>query len=184
MRVGAVVAAVVTLLMGTNDSKAEAIDWTKLDLASLDVEPIDPALLAGHPVLVVNTASLCGFTPQYEGLQKLWDTYRDRGLVVLGVPSDDFGGQEYDASGEIKAFCEVNYGINFPMLERQHVKGSQAHPLFAWISKQAGSAGVPRWNFYKYLIAADGTFVDWYASTTKPTSDTVVTAIESQLAAQ
>lgn len=184
MRLGAAVAALVAFVMGSGESRAETIDWASIALPGLDGESIDPALLTGHPVLVVNTASLCGFTPQYEGLQQLWDAYRDRGLVVLGVPSDDFGGQEYGESGEIKTFCEVNYGIDFPMLERQHVKGSQAHPLFAWITDRAGSVGAPRWNFYKYLIAADGTFVDWYASTTAPTSDAVIAAIEAELVAQ
>ena len=135
---------------------------------------------AGKAVLVVNTASLCGFTPQYEGLQTLWETYRDRGLVVIGVPSADFGRQEYDSSGEIKQFCEINYGIDFPMAEKVRVKGKDAHPFYLWIADQ-GRMKLPRWNFYKHLINADGELVNWFASTTSPNSRKVIDAIEAHL---
>ena len=135
---------------------------------------------AGKVVLVVNTASLCGFTPQYEGLQSLWETYRDRGLVVIGVPSADFGRQEYDSSGEIKQFCEINYGIDFPMTEKVRIKGADAHPFYLWIADQ-GRMKLPRWNFYKHLIDADGELVDWFASTTSPDSRKVIDAIEAHL---
>ena len=135
---------------------------------------------AGKAVLVVNTASLCGFTPQYEGLQSLWETYRDRGLVVIGVPSADFGRQEYDSSGEIKQFCEINYGIDFPMTEKVRIKGADAHPFYLWIADQ-GRMKLPRWNFYKHLIDADGELVDWFASTTSPDSRKVIDAIEAHL---
>ena len=135
---------------------------------------------AGKAVLVVNTASLCGFTPQYEGLQSLWETYRDRGLVVIGVPSADFGRQEYDSPGEIKQFCEINYGIDFPMTEKVRIKGADAHPFYLWIADQ-GRMKLPRWNFYKHLIDADGELVDWFASTTSPDSRKVIDAIEAHL---
>ena len=135
---------------------------------------------AGKVVLVVNTASLCGFTPQYEGLQSLWETYRDRGLVVIGVPSADFGRQEYDSPGEIKQFCEINYGIDFPMTEKVRIKGADAHPFYLWIADQ-GRMKLPRWNFYKHLIDADGELVDWFASTTSPDSRKVIDAIEAHL---
>lgn len=135
---------------------------------------------AGSTVLLVNTASLCGFTPQYEGLQALYDKYRDRGLVVLGVPSDDFGGQEYDSAAEIKQFCEINYGITFPMTDKVRVKGEDAHPYYQWVAAQ-GRMKLPRWNFYKHVIDADGNLVDWFASTTSPDSSKVIEAIEKQL---
>lgn len=180
-RVGGLVAAGLAILFATSDSKASNLDWSLLDLPRLNGEPFDPAELIGHLVLVVNTASLCGFTSQYEGLQSLWDTYRGKGLVVLGVPSDDFGGQEYNTDEEVETFCKINYGINFPMLERQQVKGRDAHPLFAWISEQAGLLGTPRWNFYKYLIAPDGSLIDWYTSTTTPQSKALIGAIEAHL---
>ena len=142
--------------------------------------PLHLADYAGSPILLVNTASMCGFTPQYEALQSLWARYRDRGLVVLGVPSDDFGGQEYDSSAEIRQFCEINYGIDFPMTEKVEVKGDDVHPYYRWVGTQ-GRLMVPRWNFYKHLIDADGQIVDWFASTTAPDSRKVVAAIERVL---
>ena len=158
--------------------------WRDMALPSLDGGTIDPALFEGHPVLVVNTASFCGFTPQYEGLQALWQHYREQGPVVLGVPSDDFGGQEYEDDGAIKSFCTVTYGIDFPMLARQEVTGANAHPLFAWIGRQAGPLGSPKWNFYKYLIGRDGRLVAWYSSATGPGSADLAAAIESAIAAR
>ena len=138
------------------------------------------AQFAGKPVLLVNTASMCGFTRQYEALQTVWERYRDRGLVVLGVPSDDFGGQEYDSTAKIKNFCEVNYGIDFPMTEAVDVVGDTAHPYYQWVAQQ-GRLKTPRWNFYKHLIDADGNLVDWFASTTAPDSPKVINAIEKLL---
>ena len=142
--------------------------------------PLRLADYAGQPILLVNTASMCGFTPQYEALQTLWSQYRDRGLVVLGVPSDDFGGQEYNSTAEIKQFCEINYGIDFPMTETVTVKGNDAHPYYQWVRSQ-GRLMVPRWNFHKHLIDADGHIVDWFASTTAPDSRKVIDAIERHL---
>ena len=135
---------------------------------------------AGKPVLLVNTASMCGFTPQYEALQDVWEQYRDRGLVVLGVPSDDFGRQEYKTSGEIKSFCEINYGIDFPMTEKVKVKGPDAHPYYQWVKSQGGLK-MPRWNFHKHVIDADGNLVEWFASTTAPDSRKVTDTIEKLL---
>lgn len=179
-------AAAVMMLSGWFSASAETppVDWQAMPLPSLDGGIIDPAMLEGRPVLVVNTASFCGFTPQYEGLQALWERYRDEGLVVLGVPSDDFGGQEYEDNGEIKSFCEVTYGIDFPMLTRQHVTGADAHPLFAWIGREAGTLGSPKWNFYKYLIGRDGRLIEWYSSATGPGSDSLAEAIEDAIAAR
>jgi len=138
------------------------------------------AQYAGRPVLLVNTASMCGFTPQYEALQRIWDRYRDRGLVVIGVPSDDFGGQEYDSSAEIRQFCEINYGIDFPMTEKVRIKGDDAHPYYQWVKSQGGMK-VPRWNFHKHVIDGDGHLVDWFASTTAPDSRKVTGLIETLL---
>ena len=134
----------------------------------------------GKTVLLVNTASQCGFTGQYEGLQTLWETYRDRGLVVIGVPSDDFGGQEPGNAAQIKSFCEVNFGIDFPMADKVRVKGPEAHPYYQWIAKQ-GQLKVPRWNFHKHLIDRDGHLVDWFAPTTGPSSAKLISAIEEQI---
>ena len=143
--------------------------------------PLPLSDFAGKTVLLVNTASMCGFTPQYEALQSLYDKYREQGLVVLGVPSDDFGGQEYDNSDQIRQFCEINYGITFPMTDKVHVKGDDAHPYYQWVAAQ-GRMKLPRWNFYKHVIDADGNLVEWFASTTSPDSSKVINAIEKQLA--
>jgi glutathione peroxidase len=136
----------------------------------------------GKVVLVVNTASQCGFTPQYEGLEKLWKTYKDRGLVVLGFPSDQFAGQELDSDEEIQKFCKLNFGVSFPMFTRSEVRGSGANPLFAALIQQTDEA--PKWNFYKYLIGRDGRPIEVYSSRTKPQDPNLVKAIEAALAAR
>jgi glutathione peroxidase len=125
---------------------------------SLDGHDVDLAAYAGQVVLVVNTASKCGFTPQYAGLQKLYDDYADQGLVVLGFPCDQFGHQEPGTEEEIGAFCERNYGVSFPMFAKVDVNGDDAHPMFGWLKhKQSGLIGKDiRWNFTKFLIGRDG----------------------------
>ena len=147
---------------------------------NIDGGPLPLSDFAGKTVLLVNTASMCGFTAQYEALQAVYDKYRDAGLVVLGVPSDDFGGQEYDSADEIKQFCEINYGITFPMTDKVRVKGDNAHPFYQWVAAQ-GRMKLPRWNFYKHVIDADGNLVEWFASTTSPDSSKVTDAIEKAL---
>ena len=125
---------------------------------------------AGRPLLVVNTASKCGFTPQYAGLTQIWKQHQAEGLVVIGVPSNDFGQQEPGSADEIGSFCEVNYGVDFPMMAKVPVRGPDAHPLFRWLATEGGFFSRPRWNFYKYLIGRDGQLKDWFASPTKPGS--------------
>ncbi len=134
---------------------------------------------AGQPVLVVNTASQCGFTPQYEGLQALHDTYGAQGLVVLAVPSDDFR-QELDDAEAVKEFCEITYGLTLPMTDILHVRGDQAHPFYQWLAEQDGF--VPRWNFNKVLIGADGDIVATWGSMTKPEAPKITRQIEAELA--
>ncbi|MFY0618665.1 glutathione peroxidase [Shimia sp.] len=133
---------------------------------------------AGQPVLVVNTASQCAFTKQYRGLQDLYDTYRDQGLVVLAVPSNDFK-QELRSNADVKEFCELQYGIDMPMTGITSVKGPSAHPLFVSLRKEAGF--VPRWNFSKVLIGPDGAVVAQFGSNTKPMSDAITSQIEDLL---
>ena len=135
----------------------------------------------GKTVLIVNTASRCGFTRQYDDLQALWERYRDLGLVVLGVPSNDFGNQEPGTASQIKSFCEVNFNVDFPMTSKVAVKGKDAHPFYRWAAQQLGSSAKPRWNFHKYLISPDGQLVDWFSTPTSPTSKRVLRAIEAQL---
>ena len=140
--------------------------------------PLDLAQFAGHPILVVNTASLCGFTPQYAGLQALYTEYKPRGLVVLAVPSNDFGRQE---PGD-PTVCTTRFATSFPVAAKAHVTGKQAIPLFQWLAQEAGALGRPRWNFYKYLIDRDGSLSTWFGSITKPESTKLRGAIERVLA--
>lgn len=145
-------------------------------------KPMPLSQFKGKVVLVVNTASQCGFTKQYEGLQKLYDTYKDKGLVVLGVPSNDFGSQEPGSADEIAAFCKKNYGVTFPMASKQPVSGDAAHPFYLWARDTLGFGSGPKWNFHKYLIAKDGTLLDHFNSTTSPQSDSIINAVEQALA--
>ena len=138
---------------------------------------------AGKIVLVVNTASECGSTPQYEGLEQLWRENKDKGLVVLGVPCNDFGGQEPGTEAQIATFCEANYGVTFPLAAKAHVKGKNAHPFYQWAGEQAGLLGRPKWNFHKYLIGRDGRFLGWFSTQAKPTGPKITKALEQALAA-
>lgn len=133
----------------------------------------------GRPVLVVNTASLCGYTPQYSGLETLWTRYRGRGLLVLGVPSNDFGGQEPGGASEIHGTAH-RHGVTFPLTEKVAVKGETAHPFYRWAAIQR-PAETPRWNFHKYLVGRDGTLAAAFASAIEPTEPRVIAAIERQL---
>lgn len=137
----------------------------------------------GRPLLLVNTASQCGFTPQYAGLQALWQRYRPRGLVVIGVPSNDFGEQEPGTAEEIAAFCAERYAVDFPLTARVHVLGAEAHPLYRWIAEQLGEDMAPRWNFHKYLVGRDGELAGVWPSRVEPLAPELVAAIEEALAA-
>ncbi len=141
---------------------------------------IDLSEFKGKPVLIVNTASYCGFTKQYEDMQKLWENYREKGLIVLGIPSNSFN-QEKNNNNEVKDFCEVNFNINFPMTEITNVKGDDAHEIYKWAKDNHGKSAVPKWNFYKILINKEGKVEDTYASLTKPTSKKIIKKIESLL---
>jgi glutathione peroxidase len=146
--------------------------------ASIDGGTLDLAAFRGGPVLVVNTASFCRFTPQYEALQALWDRYRARGLTVVGVPSQSFG-QELDSNGEVEEFCEVNFSITFPMSELVEVTGAQAHPFYAWARAQGVD---PSWNFHKILLDGEGRIVADFAPSVDPDAPELVGAIEKLLA--
>ena len=136
----------------------------------------------GKTLVVVNTASLCGFTYQYDGLQKLYDDYKDQGLVVLGVPSNDFGNQESGTNSEVKEFCESTFSITFPLTEKNIVKGKDAHPFFKWSKKELGFiGGVPRWNFHKIIIDKDGNAIAGYTALTRPSSKKFIREIEKAL---
>lgn len=136
---------------------------------------------AGKPMLIVNTASQCGYTPQYAGLQELWARYRSRGLLIIGVPSNDFGGQEPGDAAEISATAEQEYGASFPITAKAEVNGAGAHPFYKWASAQR-PLDRPRWNFHKYLIGRDGLIAASFSSEVEPTDPRVIAAIEKQLA--
>lgn len=146
-----------------------------------DEEPMPLSQYRGSVVLVVNTASKCGLTPQYEGLQKLYDTYKDNGLVIIGVPSDDFGGQEPGTNEEIAAFCKLNYGVTFPMTAKEVISGDKAHPFYVWAKETLGFGTAPKWNFHKYLVDKNGQLVDYFNSTTSPDATRLIRAVEKQL---
>ena len=152
------------------DFKIESISGEKIDLQDYE----------NKVILLVNTASYCGFTKQYDDLQKLWDNYKDKGLIVLGVPSNSFN-QEKKENSEVKKFCEVNFNINFPLTTITEVKGDKAHDIFKWAKKNYGKSAIPKWNFYKILINKDGKIEDTYSSFTSPTSKKIVSKIEKLL---
>tara|TARA_X000001036_G_scaffold84662_1_gene76674 strand:- start:5980 stop:6495 length:516 start_codon:yes stop_codon:yes gene_type:complete len=131
-------------------------------------------------IVVVNVASRCGYTPQYEDLQKLWTNYRDKDLVVIGVPTNNFK-QEPGSNTEIKDFCETNFGINFPMAEKMDVIGKDAHPFYKWAKKNYGIGAIPKWNFHKIIIGKNGKVVETFASFTKPTSKKFLTFVEQEI---
>lgn len=149
-----------------------------LTVNSLSGEPVSLSSYEGKVLLIVNTASKCGFTPQYTGLEELHNKFKDRGFAVLGFPSNDFGAQEPGSADEIASFCSNQYGVTFPMFEKVQVKGEGATPLYALLSR---SSGEPKWNFHKYLIDKRGRPVEAWASAVEPLSSEVVSAVEREL---
>ena len=153
----------------------------RFSCVSIDGEPLPLAAWRGRPVLVVNTASYCGYTPQYAGLEALWRRYRDRGLVVLGVPSNDFGAQEPGSSAEIKTNSTTNFGDEFPLAQKSEVISAEPHPFYRWAAESLGEAGAPRWNFHKYLIGPDGDLVGSWPSRVGPEDREITEEVERLL---
>ncbi len=162
-------------------SQSTLQDFEALDITGRKLRLADQA---GQVLLIVNTASQCGFTPQFAGLEKLWQTYRKRGLVVMGFPSNQFGGQDPGDNAQIASFCQLNYGVSFPMMAKVEVNGGDAHPLFNWLKTEApgllGSTGI-KWNFTKFLVGRDGQVIRRYAPQDKP--EQLARDIEAALAA-
>lgn len=163
-------------------SMSHAASLNDFTLTGIDGKPMALSQFKGSAVLLVNTASECGFTGQYDGLERLWETYRDKGLVIVGVPSNDFGGQEPGKAEEIATFCKLNYGVTFPLADKAVVKGTDAIPVYVWANNRAGIMGSPKWNFHKYLFGRDGQFIDWFSSPTEPMSNKLTVAVEKALA--
>ena len=151
-----------------------------LQINSITGELIDFKNYKGKAILVVNTASYCGFTKQYEELQNLWEKYESKGLIVLGIPSDSFN-QEKKSNKDVKEFCEVNFDISFPLTTITDVKGENAHEIFKWAKENHGKSAVPKWNFYKILINTEGKVEDTFSSLTKPMSQKIIQKIEETL---
>ncbi len=146
------------------------------DLFDLSFESIDGNIISlkefkNRPIIVVNSASFCGFTYQYEQLENLYQKFKKNGLVIIAIPSNDFGGQEFKDNKKVKEFCKVNFNISFPITTITKVKGKNRHPFFKWVEKEAGYLSLPKWNFYKYLVNKEGKLSTWFSSVTKPTSE-------------
>ena len=158
-------------------SNVEA-DVYKFSFNSIDGKEINLNDFKGKPIFIVNTASLCGFTYQYSDLESLHQRYKKDGLIVLGIPSNDFGNQELSSNQKVKEFCTTNFDVSFLLTEITNIKGEKGHSFFKWIEKEAGFLAFPKWNFYKYLINKEGLFVKWFASTTQPSSNKITKEID------
>ena len=170
---------VMIFFKSTSHAEYEKI-FFDFKINSITGDVIDLNDFRGKPVLIVNTASYCGFTKQYNDMQNLWDKYKDKGLIVLGIPSNSFN-QEKTNNDDVKEFCEVNFNINFPMTSITEVKGENSHELFKWAEKNHGKSAIPKWNFHKILINKEGKIEETYNSFTKPMSKKITSKIESLL---
>ncbi|GAM98226.1 glutathione peroxidase family protein [alpha proteobacterium U9-1i] len=162
---------------------AEANTAYQFEFTGLWTDRVPMTAFDGEVVLVVNTASRCGFTPQYEGLQQIYTEYHARGFEVLGVPANNFNGQEPGSQQEIQDFCRLNYGVTFPMAGKTDVIGDARHPFYAWAQTQIGESAVPQWNFHKILVGRDGRVIRAFDTRTEPTSDEIRAAIDAALGA-
>ena len=165
----------------TKVNSMENKNFYNFKLESITGEIINFNNYKGKTVLLVNVASNCGFTKQYSDLQNLWEKYKERDLIVLGIPSNQFGGQEPGSNAEIKDFCETNFNINFPMTSKYDVKGENAHEIYKWAKDSFGKRAIPKWNFHKILINKNGKIHDTYASFTNPMSKKIINELEKIL---
>jgi glutathione peroxidase len=159
------------------DAKYEKL-FFDLNIKSINGDELNLNQLKGKTILLVNVASKCGFTKQYSELQKLYDQYKEKGLVVIGIPSNQFGGQEPGSNEEIKNFCETNFNITFPMTDKVDVKGDNAHELYLWAKENFGKSTIPKWNFHKILINKEGKVQDTFGSFIAPLSKKIINKIE------
>lgn len=144
----------------------------------LDGSALNLSEYKGKIIVVINVASQCGFTNQYKDMQKIWEKYQTKGVVILGVPSNDFGKQEPGSNKDIKNFCEAEFGISFPMTEKVSVKGSNAHPFYIWAQKNYGKSAIPKWNFHKIIIDKNGKIAETFSSITNPSSEKIIITLE------
>lgn len=179
----AVLGMTFSLFLGKRSAEGAPSGGSIYDFKMRDIDGKEVPLgkFKGKLLLVVNVASKCGLTPQYEGLEKLYETYKDRGLVVMGFPANQFGGQEPGTDSEIKTFCTANYHVTFPMFSKIVVKGEGIHPLYAWLLQQTENKGDIEWNFAKFLVGVDGRVLKRFHPKVKPDDKEIVGAIESAL---
>ena len=163
-------------VLGSYDKLAYDFKFKDLDGSDLNLSEYKDKV-----IIIVNVASQCGFTSQYEDMQLIWENYQKKGLVIVGVPSNDFGSQEPGSNQEIKNFCEAKFGITFPMTEKVSVKGEAAHPFYVWAKKNHGKSAIPKWNFHKIIIDKNGKVADTFSSMTNPSSKKFKSAIEKLL---
>ena len=167
----------IYIMIGVLMSSKVYANVYQFNFKSIDGKDINLSVFKGKPIFIVNTASLCGFTIQYRDIESLHQKYKKDGLIVIGIPSNDFGNQELSSNKKVKEFCTINFDISFMLTEITNIKGEKA-PFFKWVKKEAGFLAFPKWNFYKYLINKEGLLVKWYASTTRPNSNKITTEID------
>ena len=175
---------VLTIIWMTNMVSAQnqtSINAHSFECEKLNGEKIFLSEFKGKVLMVVNTASKCGFVAQYDKLQELYTKYKDKAFEIIAIPSNDFGAQEPGSAEEIKEFCETNYKITFPIMNKAHVVGDDIHPFYQWAASQVSYFGKPKWNFHKYLIGKDGRLIDWFSTATSPLSENITNAIEEEL---
>ena len=160
---------------GISDNSKTLFDF---NINTIEGKNLNLSVYKGKAVLIVNVASKCGFTKQYDDLQNLYELYNKKDFIVLGIPSNQFGGQEPASETEIKDFCETNFNISFPMTSKYNVKGKEAHPIYIWAKETYGNSAVPKWNFHKILINSEGKVHDTFASFTNPMSGKIIKQIE------
>ena len=161
----------------TSSAKYEKLAYD-FSFNDLDGSKINLSSFKNKVIVIINVASQCGFTNQYEDMQSIWERYQKDGLIIIGIPSNDFGNQEPGSESEIKTFCEAKFGITFPMTEKVIVKGDNAHPFYQWAKDNYGNSAIPKWNFHKIIIGKNGKVVDTFAPFTKPTSKKFIKSIE------
>lgn len=169
-------------IFSNQESLAKTVDFYQFKFKQFDGKDLLLSDYKGKVLLVVNTASKCGFTKQYAGLENLYKKYQEQGLVIIAVPSADFGGQEFEKDEEIQKFCKYNFGLSFPVARKEIVSGDKAHMFYQQAKKTLGFGTAPKWNFHKYLIDRNGNLVDYFASTTAPEDEKLIKKIEDLLA--
>ena len=165
-------------MIGVSMASNVRADVYQFNFSSIDGKEINLNDFKGKPIFIVNTASLCGFTNQYSDIEILHQKYKKDGLIIIGIPSNDFGNQELSSNNKVKEFCAINFNISFMLTEITNIKGEKGHPFFKWVKEEAGFLAFPKWNFYKYLINKKGLLVKWYTSTTSPNSKKITKDID------